>query len=270
MIDFERITRETFQYNFHSHTQFCDGHAPMNEFVRSAIASDFNYFGFSPHSPIPFQSSCNMAQEQVGEYLTEIERLRQNAGDKLVIYTGMEVDYLGDWNAANDYFKQLPLDFKIGSLHFLPISENEKEFIDIDGSPERFITNMHTHFSDDIDTVIRTFYARSLNMLETGGFEIVGHLDKIGYNASQYAPGIDEQKWYDALVVRTIEAIKDLGYIAEINTKAWEKSKRFFPKEKYFTLLKRWQVPVVFNSDSHYPDLINAGRDEARRLFVKA
>ena len=41
MIDFQKITRETDLYNLHTHTQYCDGHAPMEEFVTEAIAMGF-------------------------------------------------------------------------------------------------------------------------------------------------------------------------------------------------------------------------------------
>lgn len=51
MIDFKHITRETDLYNFHTHTQFCDGHAPMEEFVVEAITQGFSHLGFSPILP---------------------------------------------------------------------------------------------------------------------------------------------------------------------------------------------------------------------------
>ena len=61
MIDFIDIANTTTNYNFHTHTQFCDGHANMEEFVTEAIAMGFQHLGFSPHSYIPIESPCNMA-----------------------------------------------------------------------------------------------------------------------------------------------------------------------------------------------------------------
>ena len=60
-----RITQETDLYNLHTHTQFCDGHAPMEEFVTEAIALGFTHLGFTPHSPISVESPVNMTREQV-------------------------------------------------------------------------------------------------------------------------------------------------------------------------------------------------------------
>ena len=52
MIDILKIVSETDNYNFHSHTQFCDGRAPMETMVNAAIGEGFRHWGFSPHSPI--------------------------------------------------------------------------------------------------------------------------------------------------------------------------------------------------------------------------
>ena len=76
MIDFNQITRETDLYNLHTHTQYCDGHATMEEFVVEAIAQGFTHLGFTPHSPISVESPVNMTKEQVNDYLNEMERLR--------------------------------------------------------------------------------------------------------------------------------------------------------------------------------------------------
>ena len=95
----------------------------------------------------------------------------------------------------------------------------------------------------------------------------IGHFDKIGLNASLYSTGIDEQPWYDRLVINLLEAILDHGYIIEINTKAWQQHNRFFPNQKYFPLLKKYNAPIIVNSDAHYPALIDSGRPEALQLL---
>ena len=50
------------RYNFHSHTEFCDGRAQMQAFAAKAVELGFRHYGFSPHSPIPIESPCNMAK----------------------------------------------------------------------------------------------------------------------------------------------------------------------------------------------------------------
>ena len=55
MIDFKNIAATSKLYNFHSHTQFCDGHAEMPEFAAKAAEMGFSHYGFSPHSPVPIE-----------------------------------------------------------------------------------------------------------------------------------------------------------------------------------------------------------------------
>ena len=43
-----------------------------------------------------------------------------------------------------------------------------------------------------------------------------------------------------------------------------------FPHQQYFKLLKKYDVPVLINSDSHFPDLINSGRLEAMQMLQQA
>lgn len=109
------------RYTLHSHTEFCDGRAQMEAFAREALAEGFTHYGFTPHSPVPIESPCNMAASKVPVYLAEVERIKGVYGDRCRFYAGMEVDYLGpEWGPANEYFRSLPLDYTIGSVHFIP------------------------------------------------------------------------------------------------------------------------------------------------------
>ena len=268
MFDFQRITRETDLYNLHTHTQYCDGHATMEEFVIEAVEQGITHLGFTPHSPITVDSPCNMTREQVSEYFDEMERLRKTYGDRIHLYTAMEIDYVsvGD-GPASEYFQGLPLDYRIGSVHFIPDIANPAEMVDIDGKYQAFKQRMAKHFDGDIEYVVRTFFNQMMAMVDEGGFDIVGHMDKIGFNASQYCEDIDEESWYDKLVIDLFENIMDHHLTIEINTKAWLQRNRFYPNLKYFGMLKRFNAPVVVNSDAHYPTLLNTGRMEAIKLL---
>ena len=268
MFDFEKITRETNLYNFHTHTQYCDGHARMEEFVIEAIAQGITHLGFTPHSPISVESPVNMKREQVQDYFEEMKLLRGKYGHLIHLYTSMEIDYVsvGD-GPASDYFQCLPLDYRIGSVHFIPDINHRDVMVDIDGKFQGFKQRMGRHFDGDVEYVVKTFFAQMMAMVDEGGFDIVGHMDKIGYNASQYLDGIDEEPWYDKLVIDLFEYIMDHHLVIEINTKAWLQRNRFYPNLKYFGMLKRFNAPVVINSDAHYPTLLNSGRLEALKLL---
>ncbi len=254
-------------YTLHSHTEFCDGRAQMEAFAREAVAQGFTHYGFSPHSPLPVESPCNMHRDKVERYLAEVERIRRDHPG-CQFFCSMEIDYLGGdtgWGPAHPYFDALPLDYRIGSVHFIPSQSGE--WIDIDGSSERFARNLEAKFEGDLQYVIDTFFDQTEAMLRAGGLDIIGHFDKIGLNASSVQPDIELTSHYAQRIDRIIDLIAASGVTVEINTKAYARHGRFFPRHDLWHKIKELHIPVVINSDAHVPALINAGREEALKLL---
>lgn len=266
-MDFKKIIAETDQYNFHSHTQFCDGRASMEEMARAAVACGMQHYGFSPHSPVPLDSPCNMAMADVPAYLAEVERIKSLPEfASCHFYAAMEVDYLGDdYGPTSPSIVSLPQDYIIGSVHFIPTQQGE--YVDIDGNFESFNRRMQECFNNDIDYVVDTFYAQSRKMIAAGGFDILGHFDKIGQNASYYAPGIEDSAEYQRLASQLIDMIVERNLTIELNTKARSEHGRFFPGERWLRPLIDAGITILVNSDAHYPDRINASRAEAMEIL---
>lgn len=267
MVDFNRLLAGSRRYTLHSHTEFCDGRAQMEAFAREAVRRDFTHYGFTPHSPVPIVSPCNMHRDNVPRFLAEVQRIREaHNGEGVNFLAGMEIDYLGpDWGPASDYFQSLPLDYSIGSVHFIPSQQGE--YIDIDGRFESFRRKMTEHFHNDIRYVVEMFFAQSLLMVEAGGFDIIGHFDKIGHNASLYSPGIEDEPWYRALADELVDHIVASGVTVELNSKARAEHGRFFPSDRLLRRVVAARVPVIVNSDAHVLALIDASRDEAFALL---
>ncbi len=263
LMDFKTIISKTRNYNFHSHTQFCDGRAPMTDMAAAAVAAGMEHYGFSPHSPVPIASPCNMDADKVADYYAEYERISSDpALSGCHFYKAMEVDYLGsEWGPSHPYFQTLGLDYIIGSVHFIPTQDGD--LIDIDGHFDSFKRRMKECFRGDIDYVVDTFYRQSAAMIEAGGFDILGHFDKIGQNASYYAPGIEDGQHYRSMADGLIDMIIERNLTIELNTKAHAEHGRFFPGERYLPRLIEAGVTMTVNSDAHRPDRINASRAEA-------
>ncbi len=254
-------------YNLHSHTQFCDGHDTMVNFVAAAVKQGFTHYGFTPHSPIPIPSPCNMSKDDVPAYLAEVRRLQHQYSGSICLYAGMEIDYLGEeWGPSSPYFKSLGLDYSIGSVHFIP--DQDGVYVDIDGHFDAFKIKMEQYFHNDIRYVVDTFYARSRDMLLAGGFDIIGHFDKIGHNASLYCPDIESEPWYETHVHNLIDLIVEKGVVAELNTKAFHGHGRMFPNSRYLRRVVQRGIPLIVNSDAHYPELIQSGRPEGLALIA--
>lgn len=255
--------------NYHSHSLYCDGRAGMEDFVRFALSEGFTSYGFSSHAPLPFSTAWTMEWDCMDDYLAEFRRLKEKYAGRIELYVGLEIDYLNEEsNPSIVRFRKLPLDYRIGSVHLL---YNDKgEVVDIDVPADVFRQIVDREFGGDLERVVRLYYARLRRMLELGGFDIVGHADKMHYNAACYRPGLLDEPWYDGLVRDYLAEIARRGYQVEINTKAYHSLGTFFPNERYFSYLHSLGVRVQVNSDSHYPELINSGRPEALEALKRA
>ena len=252
--------------NYHSHCTFCDGRSIPEDFIKFAISKGFRAYGFSSHSPLPFETFWNMSKEDVPEYLSEIERLKQKYSNKLEIYVGLEIDYLDKtYNASIPYFKKLPLDYRIGSVHFLPMHKElvEANMICIDGSFSDYYASVQRYFDGDIRKLVKLFFESSMDMVEAGAIDIAGHLDKIYMNGQKCEDFSIHADWYQKPLQDYLHLIAEKGLMAEINTKNLKRKQQIYPHAEYLSLLYQLEIPVMVNSDCHYPDLVNDGRTEA-------
>lgn len=255
--------------NYHSHCLYCDGRADMATFARFAASKGFTAYGYSSHAPLPFPTAWTMEWDRMDDYLSEFSRLKRQYDGRLELYVGLEIDYLNEEShPAAACFQRLPLDYRIGSVHLL---QNEQgEVVDADLSPDRFAQMVRTHFHGDIEAAVRQYFARSNRMLQLGGFDILGHADKVHYNAACYRPGVTAEHWYSQLVHDHLADAVSRGYLIEINTKAFCETGVFYPDVSLFSFLHALGARVVVNSDAHYPERINYGRPEALRALKKA
>lgn len=248
--------------NYHSHSLYCDGRAGMEDFVRFAVSRGFVSYGFSSHAPLPFSTAWTMEWDRMEDYLAEFQRLRQKYAGQIELYIGLEIDYLNEEsNPAAECFQRLPLDYRIGSVHLL--YDETGKVVDADLPAGKFRQMVDEHFHGDVEQVVRQYYERSWRMVELGGFDIVGHADKVHYNAACCRPGIMDELWYDQLVCDYFAEIARRGYQMEVNTKAYEELGVFYPDERYFPLLRELGIRIQVNSDAHYPERISSGMSAA-------
>ena len=195
--------------NYHSHSLYCDGRASMEDFVRFALSEGFTSYGFSSHAPLPFSTAWTMEWDRMNDYQAEFHRIKEKYAGKIELYLGLEIDYLNEEsNPSAARFRELPLDYRIGSVHML---YNERgEVVDVDVPADVFRQIVDKQFGGDLEQVVRLYYGRLRRMLELGGFDVVGHADKMHYNAACYRPGLLDEVWYDTLVKETLphEAIR--------------------------------------------------------------
>lgn len=270
--EFSKVLNEALAYpgcyNFHSHTQFCDARATMEEIAAAAFNCGMRWYGFTPHSPVCVPTPCNMRAEDVKLYIDEMERLKGMYDGRMNLYAGMEVDYISpEWGPHTEYFQNLPLDFLIGSIHFIP--NRKGEYIDVDGKPESFARKLNEDFDNDLHYIVETFFSQTAEMIERGGFDILGHFDKITRNAEYVSPGISNEEWFMALADDISDKVIERGVAVEINTKAYADTGIFFPAPRHWRALSEAGIMMPINSDTHYPDKIQSSRMDAYMMLQK-
>ena len=245
--------------NYHSHCTFCDGRSSMEEFVRFAIAKGVKKYGFSSHAPLPFDTFWNMKLDDLPEYRAEFFRLKEKYKSEIELYIGLEVDYIHNFiEIQNDLYSAENIDYLIGSIHYMDRLPNGN-FWTIDGNFPDFFAGLKILFDAEIRPAVERFFDISDLMIKKGGFDMVGHFDKIAMNASKCADFDSSAQWYKNRVGESLQRIKEKGLILEVNTKSLNEKALCYPDFQFFPLINELQIPVVVNSDCHYPTNILDG-----------
>lgn len=256
--------------NYHSHCIFCDGRSSMEDFVRFAVAKDVRKYGFSSHAPLPFFTSWNMDLDDLSNYQIEFNRLKQKYSSRVALYMGLEVDYIHDFfEIKNKLYSTKDFDYLIGAIHYmdrLPTGE----FWCVDGNFDDFEHGLNQLFDGDIRAAVTRFFEITTFMIQKGGFDIVGHLDKIVFNASKCDGFSITDSWYKNLVGDVLQLIKDKKLILEINTKSLNGNGYTYPDMQFYPLINELQIPIVVNSDCHYPTNIVDGFEKTFVALKKA
>jgi histidinol phosphate phosphatase HisJ family len=207
-----------------------------------------------------------MDMEDIDSYISEIDFLKNKYKGQIQIYTGLEIDYLTEThNHSIPFFKNLPLDYRIGSVHLLENDNNE--LVDIDVKSETFCEYMNIHFHNDIKMVVTKYFDKIMRMISLGGLDFLGHPDKISMNGTAFDPDLCSYKWYKDIVNDYFHFIAEKELMIEVNTKAYNSRGFLFPNIENLSLIHNLGIRVVVNSDSHYPENINDGRAEALKVL---
>lgn len=255
--------------NYHSHCTFCDGRSSMEDFVRYAISKGLKKYGFSSHAPLPFHTQWTMVHDDFQDYENEFYRLKEKYNNEIELYLGLEVDYIsGCSDIYNDFFKGIKLDYSIGSVHYLDRLANN-DYWSIDGPFDEFDKGLHEFFDGDIVAGTHRFFEVTHEMIHKAGFDIIGHVDKITYHGRKYKDFDVNAKWFVDAFYAILETIKTKGLLLEINTKSLHDHAITYPNQHFYHLIKELDIPIMVNSDCHYPNNVNAGFEQTYLALKK-
>lgn len=259
------------RFNLHTHSVFSDGKSTPEEIVIEAIKQGLKVIGLSDHSPVPFENSFAIKNNEVQNYIGTIKSLKEKYKSQIDIYCSMEMDFIpGIVNNFRQTKQSLGLDYMIGSVHLVGNDINRLWFID--GSKyETYDEGLFNYFDGDIRRGVRSFFHQYNEMIVTEEFDIVGHLDKIKmHNRDRYFH--EEDKWYRDYLMETLTLIKEKSLIVEVNTRGIYKKRStdFYPSTWLLPVMRKMNIPVLISSDSHKTEEITLCFKEAEESLINA
>lgn len=238
-----------YKTDYHMHSSYSDGRSSPEDYIAPAIAAGLSEIGFSEHLTLfKDPEDWNMNPVNVTPYIDHLEILR-NASKKIKIKTGLEVDFFaGKEEEIRAFLKPLPLDYIIGSVHYL----GEKT---VDVGPEFYE-------GKSIDKLFEAYFESVCTAVESNLFNIIGHCDLIRIYG--YKPASDQEQLYRKLA----QTMKRHNVAFELNTNGRNRPLAdFYPDRKFLHVFKEEDVPVCVNSDAHKPSRVGQYFDEAYELL---
>ncbi len=257
-------------YNLHQHSDFSDGKEQAEKYVEKAVELGFTATGFTEHSPLPFDTPFSLKLENVNKYIETTDILKEKYKNSIEVYRGLEMDFIPGMSEDFDFWRKITkADYLIGSVHLIkPRNSNNLWFTD-GPDPDIYDLGIKTLFNNDVKKAVTRFYEQTIEMIETQKFEITGHFDKVKmHNKNRFFN--EDEKWYQNLIDKVIDLIKQKGLIVEINTRGLYK-KRYnglFPDGTALKKVKQKDIPVIISSDAHKPDELNLYFDYAVNQLV--
>jgi histidinol-phosphatase (PHP family) len=238
-----------YKTDYHMHSSFSDGRAVPEDYIVSALDSGLREIGFSEHLTLFREpEDWNMDPAKIGSYISYLETLRNN-NKQIRIRTGLEVDYFeGKEDEIRAFLSPLPLDYVIGSVHYM----GEKT---VDSSPEFYK-------GKNFDEIFISYFDLIGKAIESELFDIIGHCDLI--RIFGYKPTFDPEPFYRKLARK----MKKHDVVFEVNTNGRNRPLAdFYPDRRFLSIFNSENVPVCVDSDAHMPARVGQYFEEVYELL---
>lgn len=246
---------DTHTHSIHSF----DGSEEIMDMCRTAVEKGLSVLTITDHAEamegVPYGE---FERGRIAKQKADIDAARAVFGDRLTILFGCE---LGQPHLNPDYAKAIlreySFDFTLGSLHFF---RGNEDLYDVTYTPE------------NVDARILQYFSETMEMIETGGFHSLGHLDYIMRRLEACYDGIPTYCGYEEQVFAILEMLVSRNMAIEINTSGLRKWLSCIGLEEW--ILRRYRELggryVTIGSDAHCKEDIGSGFAEARELLQSA
>lgn len=236
--------------DYHMHTSLSDGRDSHEQMIASAAFNGIAEIGFSDHICIkPVKWALPI--DRIDEMVSLVQEVQKGNTHGVTVKFGVEMDYFfGMEKQIQEVLMRLPLDYVIGSVHFI--------------DNWNFDTDINEYDTLDINRFYRQYFKAVQQSAKSKLFDIIGHCDLAKKFA--YYPTFPMDVLYD----EAAQTFKKADVTVEINTSGRTKPcNEFYPSVQLLERLAHYKVPITLGSDAHVEQNVGQFLDEAIAL-VKA
>lgn len=218
--------------DYHTHSILSDGKNTYEEMALAAIDKGLDEIGFTDHLCLkPVDWSLKLIDIPV--MINQIRDVKDKFGSRINIRFGIEVDYLpGLENEIHELINQLPLDYVIGSVHFI--------------DDWNFDTDQSLYGKWSNDELYEKYFALVQKAAQSGLFDVIGHIDII--KKFRIYPETNQDKLFED----TVKIIKANNLVVELNTGGMDRPcAEFTPSPHLLEMCYAHHIPVTLSSDAH-------------------
>jgi histidinol-phosphatase (PHP family) len=249
-------------FDLHLHTRLSeDGEGTIEGYCEKALEMGMSELGFTEHVDLcPTDPHYNFLDYE--RYRGEISAARARYQGRLAIRMGMEVTYLPSIaKDISDYLEGKDFDYLIGAIHLLDegagcISEQEPA---------------HEYFKTrDPVEVYENYFELVLEMVRSGLFDVLAHLDLINRYGLNYLGKFEYGRFY-GLLRRILEGAIKRDMALELNASGLRKN--LGQPHPHQDILKMYYELdgqlILLGSDAHSPGNLGACLDEAVEIATR-
>jgi histidinol-phosphatase (PHP family) len=236
--------------DYHMHTILSDGKNTHEEMALAAIEKGLDEIGFTDHlclKPVGW----TMKSIDIPVMASQILDVKERYSKHINVRFGLEIDFFpGFENEIQKIIDSLPLDYVIGSIHFI--------------DDWNFDTDKSLYGKWPNDELYEKYFSIVQDAARSGLFDIIGHIDII--KKFRVYPESNQ----DQLMEDTIKIIKENNLVVELNTGGMDRPcADFTPSPKLLEFCYRHHVPVTISSDAHRVEQIARYYESALSLLKR-
>jgi histidinol-phosphatase (PHP family) len=241
----------------HVHSLYSfDGSESIDKLCETAVSRKIDIITISDHTEVMEDSVFDdAAKSRFNDISADIEAAREKYGNSLTILFGCELGQPHhNPEFARNVLKSFDFDFIIGSLHYL------RRSIDI-----YFVEYTRENMKYWLDK----YFDEISEMVDTGGFNSLGHLDYILRRMDRCFDGVPTFKGYEYIIEEIFIKLAKLDIALEVNTLGLRRTPGRIGLEPWVLELyaKSGGKYITVGSDAHKTEHVGLGLNNAADLI---